>query len=113
MLIQYILVALIVGALYGTWRRASTGALSRLAAALWSALWIGAIIVVLRPGVADMFAAAFGVGRGADVIVYFSIVFLFYLVFRVFLRLSKIERDLTAVVREMGLRGVIKDRDRT
>jgi hypothetical protein len=110
MLIQYILAALLLLALYGTWKRERQQALTRVAAAAWSALWIGAIVVVLRPEVTDIAATLFGVGRGADVVVYFSVVILFYLVFRIFVRLAKIERDITAVVRAHGIAKALQEK---
>ncbi len=103
MIIQVILVAALAGALVLTWRRAKQDALSRLEAFLWSALWIAAAVVVLRPGVASSFASLVGVGRGADAVIYVSIIALFYLVFRIFLRLDKLDRDITLLVRKAGL----------
>jgi hypothetical protein len=104
MLIQYLLIAILAGALVVTWRRERQAAIGRLAAVLWSLLWIGAAVVVLLPDVSSVFAKAVGVGRGVDAVVYLAILFLYYLVFRVFVRLEKIDRDITAVVRETGLR---------
>ncbi|HTM69168.1 MAG TPA: DUF2304 family protein [Candidatus Binatia bacterium] len=103
MVIQVLLIAMLAGALVLTWRRSKQGALSRLGAFLWSALWIAAAIVVLRPEVATFFASLVGVGRGADAVIYVSIIALFYLVFRIFLRLDKLDRDLTALVRKVSV----------
>ena len=103
MAIQYILIGILVAALGLTWRRERQGALSRLGAMLWSALWVAAAVVVLLPDVATSFAAAVGVGRGVDAVLYLAVLFLFYLVFRVFLRLDKIDRDITKLVRKIGL----------
>ncbi|HSD12258.1 MAG TPA: DUF2304 family protein [Patescibacteria group bacterium] len=103
MIIQIILVATLAAALVLTWRRSRQGALSRLGAFLWSALWIAAAVVVLRPEVASFFANLVGVGRGVDAVLYVSIIALFYLVFRIFLRLDKLDRDITLLVRKVGL----------
>lgn len=105
MLIQVILVATLAAALVLTWRRSRQGALSRLGAFLWSALWIAAAVVVLRPEVASFFANLVGVGRGVDAVLYVSIIALFYLVFRIFLRLDKLDRDITLLVRKVSLAG--------
>lgn len=103
MLIQILLLAILAAALVLAWRRAGQGALSRTSAILWSILWVGAGVVVLRPEVASLFAGLIGVGRGVDAIVYFAIIFIFYLVFRIFLRLEKLDRDITALIRALGL----------
>jgi small membrane protein len=102
-LIQLLLLAALAIALAGTLRRGRVGSLSRIETALWSALWISAAVVVLRPDLSSRFAALVGVGRGADAVTYAAIVALFYLVFRLFLRIDKIERDITAVVRRDAL----------
>jgi hypothetical protein len=103
MVIQFILSALLLAALVVTLKRSRQGAIGRWSALLWSLLWIGAAVAILRPEVTSGFAAFVGVGRGVDVVTYFSIVFLFALVFKVFLRIEKLERDITALVREIGL----------
>lgn len=103
MIIQLLLTAILLAALVLTWRRAKQGALSRREAILWSLLWIGAGIVVLNPWVANWFADTVGVGRGVDAVLYVSIALIVYLLFRIFLRLDKAERDLTKLVRRIAL----------
>ncbi len=103
MLIQYLLLVSLGAALGLTWRRAKQGALSFFAAALWSGFWIASAVLVLRPEFASAFASLLGVGRGVDAVIYLAILGLFYLVFRVFLRIDKIERDITLLVRKESL----------
>ncbi len=103
MVIQYLLLIFFAIALGLTLRRARERTMSRVSTFLWSALWIGAAFIVLRPGLATSFAAFLGVGRGADAVLYVAIIALFYLVFRIFLRLDKIERDITLLVRRQSL----------
>jgi len=103
MLIQYILLGILAAALVMTWRRERQGALGRLGAVLWSALWGVAAVVVLLPDVASRFAGIVGVGRGVDAVVYLSVIFLFYLSFRIFLRLDKMDRDITQLVRRVSM----------
>ena len=105
MLIQYLLLAAIVAAFVFTVRRGRQHALSRMGTFMWGALWVGAAIVVLMPSVASLIARVLGVGRGADAVLYVSIIALFTLVFRIFLRLDKIDRDITLLVRKASLAG--------
>lgn len=111
MLIQYVLLAAIAAALVFTVRRGRQNALSRVETFLWSVLWVGAGVVVLLPGVASSFASLLGVGRGADAVLYVSIIVLFTLVFRIFLRLDKIDRDITLLVRKDSLTGRATNED--
>ncbi len=103
MLIQVVLVVIFAVVLALTWKRAGQGTMSRRDAFWWSLLWIGAAVVVLRPDFATAFASMLGVGRGVDAIIYLSIIALFALIFRVFLRLEKIERDISSLVRTMSI----------
>jgi hypothetical protein len=103
MAIQFLLLAILIAALLLTWRRARQDALSRRAAILWSFLWIAGAVVVMLPDVANLFANLVGVGRGADAILYLSVLLIVYLMFRVFLRLDRMERDLTKLVRRIAL----------
>ena len=105
MLIQYLLLAAIVAAFVFTVRRGRQNALSRTETFLWAALWVGAAVVVLMPSVASAIAGILGVGRGADAVLYVSIIILFTLVFRIFLRLDKLDRDITQLVRKVSLAG--------
>lgn len=76
---------------------------SRVAAAGWSLFWIAAIVVVLRPETTQWLATRLGVGRGADVVIYFSLAALFFLVFRLFVKLEEVEREISRLVRSIAL----------
>ena len=71
---------------------------------LWSLLWIGAIVVVLVPQVTDFFAKELGTTRGADLVVYLSIILIFYLMFKLYVRIDELRSDITKVVREIALK---------
>lgn len=110
MLIKALLLLILSAAMVLTWMRVRQGALTRVIGIFWSLLWIGAAVVVLRPELASDFAALAGVGRGADAVVYLAVIFLYYLVFRIFLRLDKLDRDITVLVRKIGLAEDDKER---
>lgn len=101
--IQIILLAVIATLLVAAWRRVGQGGVSRLTAVAWTLFWAGAAVIVLRPELASSVARTLGVGRGADAVVYIAIVGLYWLMFRVFLRLDRMERDMTALVRAESL----------
>jgi len=44
------------------------------------------------------------VEKGADLAIYISILFLFYLVFKLIVKFDKQERDMTKLVREIALK---------
>ena len=70
---------------------------------LWSLLWIGVLVAALFPTTTSAIADALGIGRPVDVLVYGSIVALFYLVFRLYVKLENLRQDQTKLVRSMAL----------
>ena len=70
----------------------------------WLIVWILAVIGILEPSFTTYIANLVGIGRGADVVVYTSIVLLFYLIFRTQVMLEDIRHEITKLVREIALR---------
>jgi hypothetical protein len=75
----------------------------------WLAIWAIAILIIGNPQITTYIAAKVGIGRGVDLVVYVSIIILFYAVFRLLLRLEKLEKQLTQTVRQDALKNVFKD----
>lgn len=81
------------------------GQLRRGPLVLWGVLWLGIAVVALVPDLSSRLAEYVGVGRGSDLVVYGSILFLFYAVFRLVIKQSYLEREIadlagTAAIRE-------------
>ncbi len=81
-------------------RRRSIGS---SAAGLWGFLWIAAGVLVLWPDLSSRVASAVGVGRGVDLVVYIAILAIFYLLFRILIRIEQMERSITDIVRKDAL----------
>ena len=62
---------------------------------IWSVFWLIAGVVVIVPNSTNTIAGVVGIGRGADLVVYISLALLFYILFRIFYRLEKIEKNIT------------------
>lgn len=71
---------------------------------LWTIFSVGIIVVALQPGLTDRLAGLVGVGRGADLVIYVSLLLLFVAIFRHASHLHRLERDLTDLVRSLALR---------
>jgi len=69
----------------------------------WCGLWILAIFTIFNPGATHYWAQLLGIGRGADVVLYASVIALFYLVFRLHVFIEDIHHDITKLVREVAL----------
>jgi len=69
----------------------------------WLAVWSGLIFVVFFPTFTSYIAQIVGIGRGIDVIIYSSIGLIFYLIFRLYVKLEEMDHNITKVVREISL----------
>jgi hypothetical protein len=72
----------------------------------WSLVWASAEVVVVYPGLTGILASKLGIGRGADLIIYLSIIVLFYLMFRLYIQIGAVERRFTDMVRAIAIEEV-------
>ncbi len=86
--------------------RFKEGKVSFLALIGWVFLWMWVGIIIWIPGVTTHIAKILGIGRGADLIIYGSIVTLFYLIFRIYVKIEDIERQITQIARKIALQKV-------
>lgn len=80
------------------------GSLSLLGFVFWTILFNSAIIAVLFPVLTSQVAVILGIGRGADAILYTSVVILFYLVFRLYVYIKDIRLEITELVSKLALK---------
>ncbi len=100
---QAALLALITGViviLVLRYRQRRIGALGFL---FWLLLWISAGTLVLVPDLSTLAAHLVGIGRGVDLVLYFSVILILYLIFRIQVRLEQMDRTLTQIVRTIAL----------
>lgn len=69
----------------------------------WCGLWGLAFFTIFYPDFSNYWAKVLGIGRGADVILYASVIALFYLIFRLHVRMEDLQHDITRLVREIAL----------
>lgn len=63
-------------------------------------------MVVVWPGQTDRWAQYLGIERGADGIVYVSIILLYYMMFRIYIKLNLMGHDITRLVRALAVEEV-------
>ena len=69
----------------------------------WAFFWLIVIALVWQPSLTDRIAGVLKVGRGADAIFYLSLIAIFYLIFKIFIKLERIDQDITSLVRSMAI----------
>lgn len=70
---------------------------------IWLVFWFLVVAATLMPHKTDVVAKWVGVGRGADLLTYVSVIVLFFIVFRILVWLEKIDKDITGIVRAIAL----------
>lgn len=103
MFIQILLVLFLLFAVSRVINQVRSGNLNVGSFVFWTGLFILAIIGVVTPELTGKIAKLLGIGRGADVIIYLSIVLLFYLVFRLSIVIEDLRHEITKLVREIAL----------
>jgi hypothetical protein len=69
----------------------------------WGLVWIGTASMIIFPDATSFLAHFLGIGRGADLIMYLSLLISSYLIFRLHLALARLEQAIMALVRAIAL----------
>ena len=103
MIIKVIIIAFVAFVLWRTFIRFRKSEITIQEVVIWSVFWLLVVGVTLVPQQTDTISQYLGVERGADLLVYLSVITLFFLVFRIIVKLEKIDKDITKVVRNTAL----------
>lgn len=103
MIIKFIIIIFVVVVLWRTFWRFKKNDITIQELILWSILWLVVAGATLVPRETDTIAQFVGVERGADLLVYLSILVLFFAVFKIIVKLEKIDRDITKIVRGVAV----------
>ena len=74
----------------------------------WSLIWIAVILVGIFPNIIIVLSTFVGIGRGVDLVLYTSIVLLFYLMFRLYVKIDTQAKEMTKLVRELAIKNAKK-----
>jgi hypothetical protein len=73
---------------------------------LWTVMWSGIVFVALFPSVIDVLLR--GNRAGVGTFLGMGVVFVFFLLYRVYARVERMEQKITALVQEVALRETLK-----
>lgn len=81
------------------------GRLRPVSALPWSLLWIAAAVGIAYPELSAHIARAIGIQRGADLVLYSAVLAVFIVSFIFYLRVRRVEEQITQLVRQIALAG--------
>ena len=110
--IQIVLLLFTLFAISRVYLRAKEKVLTTKTSIFWFMVWLAAAVGIILPKTTANIAQFFGVGRGVDVIVYLSLVLLFYLVFRMFVLIEDLRHEITYLIRQLALQNSSKTLNR-
>lgn len=105
MLLQIGITFFVIAVLYEVYKSYRKRELALISLLFWLVIWLGVAFVVWLPDFTFNIAKLLNVHRGIDAVVYISIVILFYLLFRVLLKIERVERKIEKLIRKESLRG--------
>lgn len=69
-------------------------------------IWLAATIAILRPELTIRVAGILGIGRGADLVLYFLVIAYLISIFYIYQRFQKMESKISELVRYIALQNV-------
>jgi hypothetical protein len=94
-----------------TVRNAIRGRIRKRIATFWLLVWLGAAGTVMWPQATVTLARAVGIGRGADLVAYTSVVVMLGGFFYIYTRFRRLDRQITLLVRRLALENPHKPDD--
>lgn len=77
--------------------------ISGLETILWLIFWVAVAVIVLLPETTSFLARYLGVGRGVDLVTYLAVIIIFYIIFHLFVRLRRMEQNITKIIRHIAI----------
>ncbi len=103
MIFQILIVLFSIVAIVSIFLRRQKDGLGIRGTAFWILFWFGVDVVILFPNSTTVLANKLGIGRGADFIVYISILMIFLILFRLNVKIEGLNRHITKVARKTAL----------
>lgn len=100
---QYLVLALIALLMMLTLRGVWRGHMRKRIAAFWYGIWLAAAVAVVWPRATIIVARGLGIGRGADLVLYCTVLMTFVGFFYVYSRFRRLDRQITLLVRELAI----------
>ena len=102
MVIQYVASIVILIILFGLLIKILKDRISIISSIIWVIFWSATLLILWFPNLLTRISTLFGVGRGVDILIYLSIILLFYMLLNQNIKIDKLEKQITKLVREIA-----------
>ena len=106
-LFQIVALAVITLLLIVTVTATVRGAATRREGFGWASLWLAVGVAIAWPNVTAVVARALGIGRGADLVLYCTVVIMLVGFLMVYARLRRLRCEMTLLVRHLAIRDAL------
>jgi small membrane protein len=110
--IQFIAIIFALFALSRVILRLKDKKLTKTEFIFWFLIWIALIVIAFFPEVVVFFGDLSGFRRGMDLLIFLSVGLLFYLVFRMYVKIDEQDQEITKLVRELAMKEASKKESR-
>ena len=100
---QYLVLLLLLLLAFATLRAGLRGGVRKRMAVFWLTIWISGAIVAIWPRATVVVARYLGIGRGADLVLYSSVLVTLVGFFYIYTRFRRMDRALTLLVRRLAI----------
>ncbi|MFA5211090.1 MAG: DUF2304 domain-containing protein [Patescibacteria group bacterium] len=103
-LFQIIFIVFALFAIFNVWQKSQQGFLGKKGKFFWICFWLLTVSVIIWPESVQKIADYLGIGRGVDLVIYSSIIIIFFVLFKLNIKIEGLKKDLTKIVRQDSLK---------
>ena len=108
---QWLSIALFTALAVLTVSAGMRGQVRKRIVAFWLMVWVGGGVVLVWPRSTAIVAHALGIGRGADLLMYSSVLVMLTGFFYVYTRFRRLDRQITLLVRRLAIENAAQPGD--
>lgn len=106
LIIQVILILFFLIAIINVVKKYRDRSVTIASAAAWIGFWLVAGVVAMIPNATFYLANLVGITRGSDLVVYSALVLMFFLFFRLTVKVESMNKNITRLARDSALQDI-------
>lgn len=100
---QLLLSILILFVLWRTYSAYKKRNLSETFIFIWGIFWLGVLVLVFQQGLVSKVANALGISRGVDLVIYISLIVIFFMLYKILVLIDDLNSKITQLVRKNAI----------